>query len=104
MLKLYSKVLRLFPPAVFNTRVANQHCTLPKGGGVSGHSPIFLRKGDIVVFSSWASHRLGKQFGEHPEEFHPERWENLRGEIPGYIPFSSGPRVCPGRKLLFQLL
>jgi cytochrome P450 len=92
--------MRLFPPVVFNAKVANKHCTLPKGGGSGRQSPVLVRKGDIVVFSTWASHRLGNQFGENPESFYPERWENLGGEIPGYIPFNMGPRVCPGRKFI----
>ena len=75
-------------PTVFNARVANKHCTLPKSGGVNGQSPVLIRKDDSVVFSTWASHRLGKQFGENPEESYLERWETLGGEIPSYIPFN----------------
>ncbi|CAG7927181.1 unnamed protein product [Penicillium olsonii] len=91
------EVLRLYPAVVLNARVANKHCTLPSGGGVHGTSPILVRKGEIVVFSTWARHRLGEEFGVAPEEFRPERWEHL-GDMPGFIPFNKGPRICPGRR------
>lgn len=51
-----------------------------------------------MVFSTWARHRLGQDFGEDPGEFRPERWEQLSGDMAGYIPFNKGPRICPGRK------
>lgn len=37
-------------------------------------------------------------WGEDAEDFRPERWENMK---PGwhYIPFSGGPRVCPGQQI-----
>lgn len=91
--------MRVFPAVVFNARVANKHSVMPNGGGADGQSPALVRKGDIVVFSTWARHRLGEDFGENPENFHPERWERLKGDIPGFIPFNKGPRICPGRKL-----
>ncbi|KAJ5518673.1 Cytochrome P450 [Penicillium expansum] len=84
------EALRLYPAVVLNARVANKHSTLPSGGGIDGASPILLRKGEIVVFSTWAQHRLGEEFGVAPEEFHPERWEHLSGDMPGFIPFNKG--------------
>ncbi|KAI2820814.1 hypothetical protein CBS115989_3417 [Aspergillus niger] len=95
------EAMRLFPPVVLNARVANKESTLPTGGGAHGDKPVLVMKGDIVVFSTWARHRLGKDFGEDPEEFRPERWEQLSGDMAGYIPFNKGPRICPGRKLPF---
>ncbi|GKZ23684.1 hypothetical protein AbraIFM66951_004560 [Aspergillus brasiliensis] len=91
------ETMRLFPAVVFNARVANKDSILPTGGGADGDAPILVMKGDIVVFSTWARHRLGKDFGEKPEEFRPERWEQLSGDMAGYIPFNKGPRICPGQ-------
>ncbi|KAB8218001.1 cytochrome P450 [Aspergillus novoparasiticus] len=91
------EVMRLFPAVVLNARVANKNSTLPTGGGTDGNSPVLIRKGEIVVFSTWARHRLGKDFGENPEEFYPERWEYLSGDMSGFIPFNKGPRACPGQ-------
>ncbi|KAE8415252.1 cytochrome P450 [Aspergillus pseudocaelatus] len=91
------EVMRLFPAVVFNARVANKDSTLPTGGGTDGNSRVLIRKGEIVVFSTWARHRLGEDFGENPEEFYPERWEHLNGDMIGFIPFNKGPRACPGQ-------
>ncbi|KAJ5305799.1 hypothetical protein N7508_004814 [Penicillium antarcticum] len=96
--------MRLFPAAVLNARVANKHSTLPTGGGADGSLPVLVRKGDIVVFSTWARHRLGKDFGENPDKFYPERWENLSPEMPGFIPFNKGPRICPGQQYALVVL
>ncbi|GAQ41770.1 hypothetical protein AtubIFM55763_002868 [Aspergillus tubingensis] len=91
------EAMRLFPPVVLNARVANKNSTLPTGGGAHGDAPILVMEGDIVVFSTWARHRLGQDFGEDPGEFRPERWEQLSGDMAGYIPFNKGPRICPGQ-------
>ncbi|KGO43760.1 Cytochrome P450 [Penicillium expansum] len=98
------EALRLYPAVVLNARVANKHSTLPSGGGIDGASAILLRKGEIVVFSTWAQHRLGEEFGVAPEEFHPERWEHLSGDMPGFIPFNKGPRICPGKYYAMTIL
>ncbi|KXG54401.1 Cytochrome P450 [Penicillium griseofulvum] len=92
------EVMRVFPAAVLNARVANKHSKIPSGGGADGQSPVLVRKGDIVVFSTWARHRLGKDFGDNPEKFYPERWEHLNTDMPGFIPFNKGPRICPGQQ------
>ncbi|KAB8260700.1 cytochrome P450 [Aspergillus pseudonomiae] len=98
------EVMRLFPAVVFNARVANKDSTLPTGGGTHGNCPVLLRKGEIVVFSTWARHRLGKDFGENPEEFYPERWEHLSADMIGFIPFNKGPRACPGQHYAMVVL
>lgn len=36
--------------------------------------------------------------GVAPEEFQPERWEHLVGDMPGFIPFNKGPRICHGSR------
>ncbi|KAE8141773.1 cytochrome P450 [Aspergillus pseudotamarii] len=91
------EVMRLFPAVVFNARVANKNSTLLSGGGTDGNSPVLIQKDEIVVFSTWARHRLGEDFGQNPEEFYPERWEHLSGDMIGFIPFNKGPRACPGQ-------
>ncbi|RAL11208.1 cytochrome P450 monooxygenase afumB [Aspergillus homomorphus CBS 101889] len=89
--------MRLFPAAPLNARTANKHTVLPFGGGPDGKQPILIRQGDVLVFSSWSSHRSEENFGAKPEEFRPERWEKLKGDVPGFIPFNKGPRICPGQ-------
>ncbi|MFN3578814.1 MAG: cytochrome P450, partial [Tabrizicola sp.] len=53
-----------------------------------------LRRGAQVVISPWHLHRH-ERLWERPDAFDPDRWA---GEVPqaGYLPFSRGPRVCPG--------
>ena len=91
--------MRVCPPVPFNARVANQDTSLPFGGGMNGSSSVRVRKGQKVIFSTWATHRSKAIFGEDALEFRPERWETLKGDSTlGFIPFNSGPRACPGRK------
>lgn len=96
--------MRLFPAVVLNARVANKDSIMPRGGGRDGDAPALVRAGDIVVFSTWARHRLGNDFGGNPQAFYPERWEHLSGDMPGYIPFNKGPRACPGRRAIPPLV
>lgn len=50
--------------------------------------------GAQVVISPWHLHRH-ERLWDRPDAFDPDRWA---GEVPqgGYLPFSRGPRVCPG--------
>jgi cytochrome P450 len=66
--------------------------TLPVGGGPDGKSPIFVKKGQIVVYQVYTMQRRTDLYGEDALEFKPERWETLR---PGwnYLPFNGGPRI-----------
>ena len=90
--------MRVYPPVPFNARRANKDTTLPYGGGADGGSSVLVQKGERLAFSSWASHRSLKAFGPDAHQFWPERWENLKAETLGFIPFNIGPRACPGRK------
>lgn len=94
---VFNEVMRLYPGVPFSGRVANKDTVLPCGGGPDGTFPILISKGDQVIFSSWASHRSVQTFGDDAHEFRPERWENLKVEGLGYIPFHLGPRACPGQ-------
>ncbi|KAL9099987.1 MAG: hypothetical protein Q9163_004582 [Psora crenata] len=90
--------MRVYPPVPFNARVANKDTILPHGGGADGESNVLVQKGQKVVFSTWATHRSTRSFGDDAYEFRPERWEYLKGETLGFIPFNSGPRACPGQQ------
>lgn len=90
--------MRVYPPVPFNAKIANKDTFLPAGGGPDGQSPLLVLKGDRVIFSSWGSHRSLEYFGKDAHEFIPERWENLKAESLGFIPFNLGPRTCPGRE------
>lgn len=95
---VFNEAMRVCPPVPFNARVANKETILPHGGGADGASNVLVRKGQRVVFSTWAAHRSTRSFGDDAHEFRPERWDHLKGEALGFIPFNSGPRVCPGQQ------
>jgi cytochrome P450 len=72
---------------------------LPTGGGPDGNSPILIRRGEVVVFSSYVNSRCKNLYGPDANEFRPERWET--GELTNigwaYFPFNGGPRTCLGQ-------
>ncbi|KAL4958886.1 cytochrome P450 [Aspergillus stella-maris] len=92
-----NETLRLFPVVPINSRTAIRDTVLPVGGGPDGQSPVFVPKGTIVGYSTFAMHRREDFFGPDSEEFRPERWADLR---PGweYLPFNGGPRICVGQQ------
>ena len=94
-----SESLRLYPPVPLNNRTAVRTTILPTGGGLSGTSPILVRKGQVVVFSSYVNSRIKSIYGQEACEFRPDRWET--GELKnigwGYFPFNGGPRACLGQ-------
>lgn len=74
--------------------------TLPVGGGPTGKSPIFVRRGEGVGYCVYAMHRRRDIYGDDADEFRPERWENGLEKKVGwaYLPFNGGPRICLGSK------
>jgi cytochrome P450 len=94
-----NETLRLHGPASFNSRVALRDITIPKGGGTDGASPIFVGRGDIVIVCLYALQRDNGIFGADADRFRPERWETIKPNHWEFMPFSGGPRVCPGQKL-----
>ncbi|KAK7419772.1 hypothetical protein QQX98_003144 [Neonectria punicea] len=94
-----NEVLRLYPINPINSRVAIRDTTLPRGGGKDGLSPVFIAKGQRLIFSSSALHRRKDIYGQDAMQLRPERWETLRQSTWEYIPFGGGPRVCIGQQL-----
>jgi cytochrome P450 len=87
----------MYPAVPVNSRTANKDTYLPVGGGPDGTDPIFVPKGQEVIYSVYSMHRLPAVFGQDATEYRPERWASLK---PGwaYIPFNGGPRICPGQQ------
>ncbi|KAL2831937.1 n-alkane-inducible cytochrome P450 [Aspergillus pseudoustus] len=90
---------RLYTQIPVNIRLARQTTYLPYGGGPDGESPILIPKGTGVGFSAYHMHRSKEIYGEHANEFRPERWASSQLKNLGFafMPFHGGPRVCLGK-------
>jgi cytochrome P450 len=100
---LKKTALRLFPPVPTNARFAYADTCLPRGGGPSGLSPVFVPKGSIIMYSVFSMHRRTDIFGADALEFKPERWAPDAPSGPlrpgwGFLPFNGGPRICVGQQ------
>ncbi|KAL4870554.1 hypothetical protein BDV12DRAFT_55859 [Aspergillus spectabilis] len=93
-----SETARLYPLVPATKRNAAVNTTLPRGGGPDGLSPIYIRKGQDIVYDTHTLHRSKRIWGDDAEEFVPERWEGWKVGRE-YIPFSAGPRICVGQQL-----
>ena len=93
-----NETLRLWGPVTYMTRVALKDTRLPAGGGRAGTSPVFVPKGSILTISYKALHRRKDLWGDDADAFRPERWSTLKLVPWSFMPFSGGPRVCPGRQ------
>lgn len=86
---VFRETLRLYPPVAMTVR--------------SNARPEVLRdrkapKGAQLVISPWHLHRH-ERLWEQPDAFDPARWETENGKTcqrEAFIPFSAGPRACPG--------
>lgn len=86
---VYREALRLYPPVPMMVRETTRAETFRKRA---------IRKGAQVVLSPWHLHRHGKLW-DNPDGFDPARWQTDNGrqcQREAYMPFSAGPRVCPG--------
>lgn len=82
---VFRETLRLYPPVPMMVRETAGRETF------RGRS---LPRGTQVVISPWHIHRH-EEYWQNPDAFDPARWaEKPRREH--YLPFSAGPRVCPG--------
>ncbi|KAK4569468.1 hypothetical protein LTR86_003231 [Recurvomyces mirabilis] len=98
---LLNESLRLYPVVPVNSREALEDTTLPLGGGPDGSAPVFVPKGQVVSWSTYAMHRRRDYYGEDADDFKVERWldnaeTGRKGLRPGweYLPFNGGARIC----------
>ncbi|EPE32020.1 Cytochrome P450 [Glarea lozoyensis ATCC 20868] len=92
-----NETLRLYPPLLVNTRVANKDTTLPRGGGLDGSGKVFIPKGRPVMYAVWVLHRNEALWGKDAQQFRPERWDGRKMGW-DYVPFNGGPRICLGQQ------
>ncbi|KAH9908662.1 cytochrome P450 [Xylariomycetidae sp. FL2044] len=100
------ETLRLFPAVPINGRLCSETTTLPSGGGEAGNEPIFVPKGALVCFSTFACHRSTKTYGQDAAKFRPERWREVgvKARTQDYTlhPFIGGPRKCLGENFALK--
>lgn len=85
----FREALRLYPPVPMMVRETAR----PEDFRSRKVAP-----GAQVVLSPWHLHRHDR-FWPDPDSFDPDRWTseaNRNSAREAYMPFSSGPRVCPG--------
>jgi cytochrome P450 len=82
---VFREALRLYPPVPMLVREA---------AGPEEFRGRAVQRGAQVVISPWHLHRH-ERLWDNPDGFDPDRWVH---DVPegGYLPFSRGPRVCPG--------
>ncbi|SOB94448.1 cytochrome P450 [Rhodobacter maris] len=86
---VFRESMRLYPPVPMYLRETVQEEEL-RGRKVA--------KGSLIVVSPWHLHRH-ERIWKDPDDFDPTRWDRPEGRESArlsYIPFSAGPRVCPG--------
>lgn len=95
-----NETLRLYPSVPQNFRVATKDTSLPRGGGPDGNQPVFVRKGQTVTYTIFATHRLESVYGKDALSWRPERWGevNMKKVGWGFLPFNGGPRICLGQQ------
>jgi len=86
---VFRETMRLYPPVPATVREAS--CPVKFRGRE-------IKKGNQVIISTWHLQRHNKIW-DRPDEFDPTRFKTKEGKKSmrdAYIPFSAGPRVCPG--------
>ncbi len=83
---VFRETLRLYPPVPMMVREAAQPERF-RGRRVP--------RGSQVVISPWHLHRNPRLWRD-PDGFDPSRWAGEGAAREAYLPFSAGPRVCPG--------
>ncbi|PRY26291.1 cytochrome P450 [Aliiruegeria haliotis] len=86
---VFRETLRLYPPVPNMVRETTCPETFRERD---------IKTGSQIIVSSWYMHRHTRIW-DRPDEFCPHRFSTPEGKASmrdAYIPFSAGPRVCPG--------
>ncbi len=86
---VFRETLRLYPPVPMMVRETTRPETFRKRA---------IPKAAQLVLSPWHLHRHTKLWND-PDAFDPSRWQSddtRQSARDAYMPFSAGPRVCPG--------
>lgn len=86
---VFREAMRLYPPVPMMVR--ENRCPVQLRGRA-------VAPGAQIVLSPWHLHRH-ERIWDNPDQFDPARFDTENGRAglrDAYMPFSSGPRVCPG--------
>ena len=86
---VFRETLRLYPPVPMMVRETTRAETFRKRA---------IPKAAQLVLSPWHLHRHTRLW-DNPDTFDPSRWQSddtRQSARDAYMPFSAGPRVCPG--------
>lgn len=86
---VFRETLRLYPPVPMMVRETTRPETFRKRA---------IPKAAQLVLSPWHLHRHTRLWDD-PDSFDPSRWQSdatRKSAREAYMPFSAGPRVCPG--------
>lgn len=98
---ILNEALRVHPTVPVNYRYAFKDTELPLGGGPDGKQPVFIQKGQRVIYSVHLMHNDKEIWGPDASVFNPDRWlseEMKERHSWAYIPFNGGPRICIGQQ------
>lgn len=76
---------------------------LPRGGGPTGGSPIFVQAGTKIDMNFGVMQRDPDFWGPDAEEFRPERWQTVRPKWE-YIPFLVSGLLFPKSLICYRSL
>jgi cytochrome P450 len=86
--------LRILPPFPMLNRIASTHNQVGAYG---------IPAGTEIIMSIYHTHRMPELYSQ-PAAFLPQRWQTIDPQVFEYMPFGSGPRMCPGSSFAWQEL
>ena len=89
-----NETLRLLTPNALMSRVTTKPVTL---------NGVELPARSELVLCPFLAHREAKRFPQ-PDQFRPERWQDLKPSPFEYFPFGAGGHGCVGQRLAMYLL
>ncbi len=86
---VFRETLRLYPPVAVMSRQASE---------TAAFRDKTVRAGELIFVSPWLIQRHTRLW-DRPDVFDPDRFSDpasKESQRNAYLPFSAGPRICPG--------
>ncbi|KAF9054617.1 cytochrome P450 [Panaeolus papilionaceus] len=94
---VFYETLRLFPPVTEIPKQAMEDTVLSTSNIQGDTKSVSIPKGTYVTISTAGLH-YNPRYWPEPESFNPSRFLKPDWPRDAFLPFSSGPRACIGRK------